>query len=148
MSDFERKKAALTDDKFVLPDAPDEFELAPDERPPVKPPEVQPVFVEEESPASSETNEDRQFSVGELIGLVTFIAVVLSVLSSIAHWMGWGQTPAGMAAVFATVLGGMSLVSMIVLAFLPHARRIVLVGWWVLLGSYIVTAAAAVLMAK
>ena len=46
------------------------------------------------------------------------------------------------------MFGFAALVSMIVLAWMPHARRIVKVAWWAVLGLYIVTAATAVLDGK
>ena len=99
-------------------------------------------------PASAVHREADQFTLGELCGLVAALAVLLSLISSAAHWMAIGKAPADLAAVYATVFGVAALVSMIVLAWLPQPRRIVTVGWWALLSLYIIAAAVAVWMSK
>jgi hypothetical protein len=124
---------------------PDEYPLSPDE-----PSEFQrllpaPLISSGEPPVNTEM---KQFSLGELLGLATVIAVLMSAITSIARWTGTGNSPVNLVTVCAAVFGFGALASMIVLAFIPNPRRIVVVGWWALLSFYIVTAAAAVLMSK
>jgi hypothetical protein len=74
--------------------------------------------------------------------------VVFSAVSCAFRWMGIKNSPANLASAYALVFGFGALVFMVVMALLPPMRRIVRVGWWILLGLYVVTAAAAVLMTK
>ena len=100
----------------------------------------------DEPPGDSRAED--QFSLGELLGLVAVMAVLLSVISSVGRWTSMGirrpTSPPRMPRMFGLV----ALASMIVLAFIPQTRRIVKVGWWALLALYIVAAAAAVLMSS
>ena len=123
------------------PQSPDEYPLSPDEPLPQVEDSMpaQPID-SAERPIDAETN---QFSLGELLGLVTVMAVLLSVIGSFARWTTLGNSPSTLAAVYATVLGFVALVSMIVLSWIPQARRIVVVGWWALWGLYIITAVVA-----
>ena len=120
----------------------DEYPLSPDEPPPIERrlplPQVDP-------PADAERD---QFSLAELFGLVAVTAVVFSAVSSAMRWMGIKSSPGNLAAAYAMVFGFGALITMVLLAIVPPMRRIVTVGWWLLLGLYIVTAAAAVLMVK
>lgn len=127
------------------PETPDEYRLMPDEPLPHMEPCIPPVVRPDEPPVDAETN---QFTLGEPLGLVAVAAVLLSTVSSIARWTSMGDSPASLAAVYATVLGFGALVSMIALAWMPQARQIAKVGWWALLGLYVVAAVAAVLMRK
>ena len=124
----------------------DEYPLSPEEPPPeVQRPPPAPAIESGEPPRDAEAD---QFSLGELLGLVAVMAVLLSAISSFGRWTSLGSSPASLAKTYALVLGFGALASMIVLWFMPHVRRIVLVGWWALLVLYIVTAAAAVMMSK
>ncbi len=128
------------------PQSPDEYPLSPDEPlPEVERPLPVPVIDSGEPPVDADQN---QFSLAELLGLVAAMAVLLSAISSIARWTALGKSPASFAATYAVVFGFVTLASMIVMAWMRQARLIVMVGWWALLGLYIVTAAAAVLMTK
>ena len=85
------------------PQSPDEYPLSPDEPLPQVEDSMpaQPID-SAERPIDAETN---QFSLGELLGLVTVMAVLLSVIGSVARWTSLGKSPATLAAVYATVLG-------------------------------------------
>ncbi len=128
------------------PQSPDEYPLSPDEPLPQVEDSMpaQPID-SAERPIDAETN---QFSLGELLGLVTVIAVLLSMIGSVVRWTSLGKSPATLAAVYATVLGLVAVVSMIALSWLPQARRIAVVGWWALLALYIITAIVAVVVSK
>ncbi len=125
---------------------PDEYPLSPDE-PPLDVEHCPPLPVIESGKPPLDAEAD-QFTLSELLWLVAIAAVLLSAISSIARWTAIGNSPASLATTYATVLGFGALASMVVLAWMPEARRIVKLGWWVLLGLYIVTATAAVLMNK
>jgi hypothetical protein len=140
------------DEPLQSPQSPDEYSLLPDEYP-LLPDEsvldveraLPPITEAGETPRDAETE---QFSLGELLGLVAVMAVLLSTISSIARWATVGSSPAGLAKACAAVFGFGALASLIVLALIPQTRRIVTLGWWALLGLYIVSAAATVLMSK
>jgi hypothetical protein len=134
------------DDQFQLPEAPDEYKLAPKKsEPPSEPAEPVPTEVHDDPPSDY---EDRQFSLGELLGLVACLSIVLSILSSIAHWMGWANSPASLAAVFALAFGIGTFFGLVYLASAESARPIARVGLWVMLGGYILCAACAAFLPK
>ncbi len=123
----------------------DEYQLTPDDSPPPAATFLPPRAAEPGEPRDAQGD---QFTLGELLGVVAAAAVVCSVISSIARWMSPGSTPAELAGIFAAVLGLMALAGMILAAWFPPSRRIIIVGWWVLFGLYIVTAIAAALMTR
>jgi hypothetical protein len=127
------------------PESPDEYPLSREEPPEIPRVLPEPVIDSSESAKDAEAN---QFTLSELLWLVAIAAVLMSTISSIARWTKIGNSPASLAATYAAVLGIATLASMVVLALLPPLRRIVTVGWWVLLSLYIVTAAAAVLVSQ
>ena len=129
------------DDPLQPSETPDEYPLAPQVEPLLPAPMIEP----DEPRIDSESN---QFTLGELLGLVTAMVVLLSVIGSVARWTSMGTSPATFAAAYAGVLGFGALASMIALTWMPQARRIVVVGWWALWGLYVVTAIAAFLMSK
>jgi hypothetical protein len=136
--------AETRDDPSPQHESPEEYPLSSDEPLPA----VERSLAPSNSRASPVDAEEKQFSLGELLGLVAAMAVLLSVISSVARWTRIGRSPADLATASATVFGFGALASMIILALLPKARRIIVVGWWALLCLYIVTAAAAVLMSQ
>jgi hypothetical protein len=109
------------------------------------PEEAMPIVPHDDLPVDY---EDRQFTLGEVLGLVALLAIVLSILSSIAHWMGWANSPASLAAVFALTFGIGTLGGLFYMAFASDARPIARVGLWVLLGGYILCAACAAFLPK
>jgi hypothetical protein len=135
----------MDDDKFVLPDAPDVFAIAPDE--PLKPAEEPPKDEVDEPPVAADNN-DQQFTLGELLGLVGLFAVMLSIASSIARWMGWASSPASLAGVFALLFGFATLAGIFYVAAAENARPIARVALWFLIGGYILCAACAAFLPK
>jgi hypothetical protein len=134
------------DDPLQPVQPPDECLLSPEGPPPdIERPLPIPVIESGDPPKDRVAD---QFTLSELLWLVAAMAVLMSVIRGIARWMTIGDSPAALAATYATVFGFAALASMIVLAWIPEARRIVTVGLWALLGLYIVTAVATVLMPK
>ncbi len=79
---------------------------------------------------------DHQFTVGELLGLVAVVAVVLGVM---------GCLPGGHSMeILAGVAGITVLASLVLLALLQPSRPIFQIAWWTLLGLYALASLAAV----
>jgi hypothetical protein len=128
------------------PESPDEYPLSPEEPPPEVPRVLPEPVIDSGEPAKD--TEANQFTLSELLWLVAIAAVLMSTISSITRWTKTGNSPASLTATYAAILGIATLASMVVLALLPPLRRIVTVGWWVLLSLYVVAAVAAVLMSQ
>ena len=95
-----------------------------------------PSWVTTEPPDDAQP-ERFQFSVAELLGLVTAVAVVLSVARLFPG--------ANNAAAFAGVTGLTVLATLVVLDMIGVKRPIVRTGWWVLLGLYLLICVMAVI---
>lgn len=124
-----------------------EYPLSPEEPPP---PIVKAAFpATANQPAEPPVEaESAQFSLSEMLWLVALAAVILSAISSVARWTTLGQSPGQLWAISATLLGLAALLGVVVMSWISKARPILLVGWWVLFGLYIISAATAVLMSK
>jgi hypothetical protein len=108
------------------PDRDDEYPLLPPdpERPDYKP-VATPLDLNELLEAKEKEAARFQFSLAELLMLVAGTSLVLGIL---------GCFPPEYAAFLA---GAGALVSMVVLAVLRPSRPIVYLGWWVILGIYL-----------
>jgi hypothetical protein len=94
---------------------------------------------------SADTYRDEyQFSLLELLILMAMLAGILAVARTVGLLIPGGNTVENLAG----IMGLAALVSMIVLAIIPFSKRIVLVGWWALLGLYILTALIALFQHK
>ena len=116
----------------------DEYRVAPAD-PNVVTPDPMMLMPNIDPPADEEPEGPRrfQFSLRELILLVTGASVFLSIVRSL---------PGGsFAKAFAGWAGLLVLVAMILMACLQPKRLIFRVGWWVLLGLYLAACAAAIL---
>jgi hypothetical protein len=80
--------------------------------------------------------EPFQFSLGELMGLVLFVAILLSLITSV---------PGGLAKALAALFGVAVFLSRVAMDFTAGARPIVRIGWWVALGTYLVACTVAVI---
>ena len=136
-------------DPHETPDEPldpgDEYRLSP----------VEPLpLIERAMPVPAAPTEpefdprENQFSIREMLGLTFFVAVVFSAISTTMRFLPQEASPARYAGNIAAVLGFGALASMVVLALIPSVRRIVTVGWWVMVAFYLLASAAAVLMTK
>ena len=126
-------------------DPDDEYRLAP-----VEPlPEIErPLPLFHEPPEMEVDPGEYQFSIREMLGLTFFVAVVFSAISTTMRFLPQETSPARYAGNIAGVLGFGALVSLVVLGLFPTVRRIVTVGWWVLVALYLSASVAAVLMTK
>lgn len=83
--------------------------------------------------------EPAQYTLRELLGLVTAVAVVLGLL---------GCIPGGYApAIMAGVSGVAALVGLAVMGLVKPRRHIVMVAWWCLLAFYVAACVGAVVSA-
>ena len=128
-------------------DAAETFELAPE--PPSAANDPSPMVPPVVAGEPPNVPENRQFSLAELLVLVALLALLLSMASSLARWMGWANSPVGLAAVFAGVFGVGTLMGMIFLAFSDYNERaIARLALWVMLGTYILCSACAAFLSK
>jgi hypothetical protein len=95
-----------------------------------------PAWIETEPPEDVEP-ERFQFSVAELLGLVTAVAVLLSVSRIFPG--------SNHAAAFAGITGLAVLATLVVMDLVGVKRPIVRTGWWVLLGLYLLICVMAVI---
>ena len=123
----------------------DEYRVSPNE--PL--PEIERAVPLREKPAEPEFDpRENQFSIREMRGLTFFVAVVFSAISTTMRFLPPEASPARYVGNIAAVLGFGALASMVVLAAIPSVRRIVTVGWWVLVVLYLLASVAAVFMTR
>ena len=127
-------------------EAEEEYALAPsDAAPPAGPtlpPDVQRKLDQYES-GESEEPEPFQFTLAELM----LTMVVVSVLCSLAATMQRLMPGAG-AEGFAGLLGIATLAAMVILAVIPSPGRGVQLGWWCMVGLYLLTCVMALLKGR
>lgn len=85
-----------------------------------------------------------QFSLFELLVLTAAVAAIFSFISTVSRFLPGGMSPAN----FAGLLGLVALVCLVVIALVPNARRIVIIGWWVLVGLYLMSCVFALTATK
>ncbi len=119
----------------------EEYPLAPDDPSPplgpTLPPGCDPDRLLNQTPSNDADNY--QFTLSELLLLVAGVSVFLSAAATVLKCFPKGATPDN----FAGMMSFAAIACWMAMILLAPKRRIVIVGWWVLLGLYFLTCVVA-----